>query len=528
MLSISELKSTLHCSLTVRWMQALANFRMCHKTRIIATSLRLLYRISNCVPHNQKGESTVSHHHKSADDLKTLTMGMDSASNPYHSAKVATQEFQLVLLEGPLKGHVLPLDKEIIHIGRAEWCDLCLAEDRWISTRHCELQLTHEGVQLRDCRSRNGVFLAGQRIYEACLTGGAQFQIGESVIELRATDNRKEFDIHFFDDSGTLVGKSKEMRQVFSLLSHLSKRDTPVLLTGETGTGKSSIAKALHLQSARIDKPFIHVNCGALPAGLIESELFGHEKGAFTGADHQRKGYFEQAHEGTLFLDEIAELPLELQPKLLDVLERKKIRRLGGTKEIDVDFRLITATHNDLSKACEKGTFRKDLFYRLSVVDIEIPSLRQRPEDIPLLIHLFLQKLCKDRAIQLTSSAVQALQQYIWPGNVRQLHNTLERSVAFMLGNSIDADDLYLPVVEDDEQPEHVPSKLPSVFESPLPKDFEDEMYPLKDMMESTEQFILRKVLKEKHWNIPAAANHLSISRGWLYNRIKKYNLQEE
>lgn len=247
-----------------------------------------------------------------------------------------------------------------------------------------------------------------------------------------------------------IIGKSQAMEKVFYIVEKIAPSKSTVLITGESGTGKELIAKAIHYQSPRRDNPFVSVNCGALPETLLESELFGHERGAFTGAVQQRKGRFELAHEGTLFLDEISEMPLHLQVKLLRVLQEMEFERVGGTQTVRVDVRIIAATNRDLKKEVEAGRFRSDLFYRLNVVNIHLPPLRERVEDIPLLVAHFLDKYGKETAdgktFKVDREAMKCLMEYWWPGNVRELENVVERAILLCSGNVITLSDLPLEV----------------------------------------------------------------------------------
>ena len=242
-----------------------------------------------------------------------------------------------------------------------------------------------------------------------------------------------------------LVYKSQRMHKLFDALKRVARMDTTILVTGESGTGKELIMSTIHELSSRAGEPFVSVNCGALPETLFESELFGYEKGAFTGAEKQRQGLFESARGGTLFLDEIGEMPLKMQIKLLRVLQERKIRRVGGTEEISVDFRLLAATNRDLRKEVSEGNFREDLFYRINVIPIELPPLRERREDILPLLTFFVEKFCKkcgEPGKDLTEAALSAMEAYDWPGNVRELENTVERIVALTPDDTIDVGNL--------------------------------------------------------------------------------------
>jgi DNA-binding NtrC family response regulator len=300
------------------------------------------------------------------------------------------------------------------------------------------------------------------------------------------------------------------------------------------------------MQCPTPDAPFVVVNCGALPSGLIEAALFGYEKGAFTGAAQRHQGFFQQAHGGTLFLDEIGELPLELQPKLLDVLERKCIRRLGSEREEPVSFRLISATHKNLPKAIADGTFREDLFFRISVVDLEVPPLRERREDIPLLAKAFLKSLAPNENILLGEDAIDSLQHHIWPGNIRQLRNALEKTVTFLDYPVIDKEALFMPSIggegTDDartsrgSRPVHPTGGGQSSVEGSFigevlpsfPLGASQEPVNLKDVLAATERILIEQALDETDRNVQEAAHLLSISPAWLYNCIKKYGLSNK
>lgn len=234
-----------------------------------------------------------------------------------------------------------------------------------------------------------------------------------------------------------IIGKSKLMQEVYSLIEKVAASKVNVLITGESGTGKELVAKAIHYNSERRDQPFIAINCGAIPENLLESELFGYEKGAFTGAVQQKQGLFEVADGGTLFLDEIAELPPLMQVKLLRVLQEHEFRRVGGTRNLKVDVRLVAATNKNLGDAVSGGSFREDLFYRLNVIQIGLPPLRERREDIPLLVEHFLEKLCKAETMQVPDGVMRRLLDYNWPGNIRELENTIERCLVLGRGGSI-------------------------------------------------------------------------------------------
>ncbi|MEE2751628.1 MAG: sigma-54 dependent transcriptional regulator [Myxococcota bacterium] len=316
-----------------------------------------------------------------------------------------------------------------------------------------------------------------------------------------------------------IIGRTPKMQQVYELIERVANSPTTVLITGESGTGKELVARALHTNSSRKDEPFISVNCGAIPDTLFESELFGHEKGAFTGAIGSRPGRFELADGGTLFLDEVGELPLDMQVKLLRVLQERKVDRVGGLKPIEVDVRLITSTNRDLSKEVEEGSFRQDLFYRLNVIPIHLPPLRERTEDIPLLVKHFLERfnVRLDRNIEgLTAGAEELLQRWEWPGNIRELENLMERTVLLCQGNQIEESDL--------------PS---STQDTPLPDVAANvEELGLKAYVRAhtakLERARILEVLEAETHNVTRAAKALGISRKSLQTKMKDYGLRDD
>jgi transcriptional regulator with GAF, ATPase, and Fis domain len=338
----------------------------------------------------------------------------------------------LLSLNGPRKGEEVIVDRECFRIGKSPDNDLILA-DATVSRDHCEIVKDARGYLLRDLGSTNGTLLDGSEIREGYLRAGAVISVGRIELKVRPFAERIDLLPSERDSFGDLCGRQPAMREVFGLLERLAPSDATLLIGGETGTGKDLLARAVHAASRRAQGPFVVVDCGAVVGNLIESELFGHEKGAFTGAVEARKGAFELAQKGTLFLDEIGELPLALQPKLLRALESRRIRRVGSEREIAVDIRVVAATHRDLKLEVERGHFREDLYFRLAVVPLFLPPLRERRDDIPLIATHLLMRLASESApgtppFELGSAALQALQAHDWPGNVRELRNVLERS----------------------------------------------------------------------------------------------------
>lgn len=305
------------------------------------------------------------------------------------------------------------------------------------------------------------------------------------------------------------IGVSPQIQKVFEQIQQVSQSDSTVLITGESGTGKELIANALHYSSRRKSKPYIKVNCAALPETIIESELFGHEKGAFTSAITRRIGRFELANSGTIFLDEIGDIPVSTQVKLLRVLEQREFERIGGNETIKVDIRLITATNRKLKKAVEEGKFREDLYYRLNVININMAPLIERKEDIPILANHFLQKFATDMNKPIThfsKKAMNILQSYHWPGNVRELVNAIERAVVFCRGKILTEKELPISV-KAQASGLSVSVDLPSFS---LPR---------------AEKILIKKVLDETKWNLKNSAEILEISRGTLYSKIDKHKI---
>lgn len=309
-----------------------------------------------------------------------------------------------------------------------------------------------------------------------------------------------------------MVAGSKRMHDVFNLAAQVARRDSTVLVTGESGTGKELIAKAIHQNSLRATKPFITVNCGAIPENLIESELFGHRKGSFTGAIADRVGKFETANEGTVFLDEIGELPINLQVRLLRVIQEREIDKIGFPKPIPVNVRIIAATNRNLRTLIEDGQFREDLFYRLSVVTVELPPLRDRRDDIPLLFTHFLKKHCTRYKLPMPSicdDALELLTGYDWPGNVRELENVVEHAVVLGSSEVIHIEDLPVQI-------RHATSRVTSIGLN-LPDGGID--------LEQVEKEILLLALGRHQWNQTRAARYLNISRKTLIYRMEKFSL---
>jgi transcriptional regulator with GAF, ATPase, and Fis domain len=357
----------------------------------------------------------------------SVTLAHSGSGHPGRVLEIA--RCALLSLNGPRRGEEVIIERECFRIGKSPENDLVLA-DETVSREHCEIVRDDKGYLLRDLGSTNGTLLDGAEIREGYLRAGVVIRVGRIELKVRPFAERIDLLPSERESFGELVGRHPTMREVFGLLERLAPTDATLLVGGETGTGKDLLARAAHAASPRARHPFIVVDCGAVVGTLIESELFGHEKGAFTGAVDARKGAFELANKGTLFLDEIGELPLPLQPKLLRALESRRIRRVGSEREIPIDIRVIAASHRNLRLEVERGKFREDLYFRLAVVPLHLPPLRERRDDVPLIAERLLTRLAEPGSTPLAigKEALAALRAHDWPGNVRELRNVLERA----------------------------------------------------------------------------------------------------
>ncbi|MFT3767700.1 MAG: sigma 54-interacting transcriptional regulator [Minicystis sp.] len=353
--------------------------------------------------------------------------------------------FTLTIVEGPGAGAVVRAQKSEVSIGTAPANDLVLA-DQTVSRHHCAISATPQGFQLADLGSSNGTWIGNVRLREGYVESGSRVRVGRTTLRIDRVDEDICEALSAEDRFGSLLGSSSAMRRIFAALPRVAQSESTVLLEGETGTGKGVLASAIHNASARASGPFVVLDCTAIPPTLVESELFGHVKGAFTGAATNRAGAFEQAKGGTIFIDEIGELPLDMQPKLLRALEERSVKRVGGNQRISIDARVIAATNRDLRTEVNRGSFRADLYYRLNVVRIHVPPLRERTGDIEQLANHFYGELVPDRSIP--RELLEMFRRQTWPGNVRELRAAVERAVLFddpallALGNGSDrADD---------------------------------------------------------------------------------------
>lgn len=438
---------------------------------------------------------------------------------------VSLRKCQLVVVEGGSKGQKIDLTRERITIGKKEDSDLPVI-DRTVSRQHVEILREQDSFLLRDLGSTNGTFINETKVREAYLVPGDVIRIGNSRIEFIAFDEKVQIEPSENTIFGRVVGHSRKMRQIFGLLQRISPTDATVVIEGETGTGKEMVARSIHDNSLRKDKSFAVFDCSAVAENLIESELFGHLKGSFTGAIATRKGAFEEAQGGTIFLDEIGELSLDLQPKLLRALEQRQVKKVGSNETTNIDVRVICATNRNLRKEVVDGSFREDLYYRLSVVKIYLPALRERPDDVSSLTEYFLQNgkfnQLPDGALKITrveDDALKMLTRYQWPGNVRELFNVLERVTPLVNGDSIKGGDLAYVFQELEREEDDVTEKIADV----------DLGLPFKDakqrVIEDFERDYLAALLRRNNYNISKTAREAGIDRKHIRNLLKKYGI---
>ncbi len=416
------------------------------------------------------------------------------------------RQYQVTVVGGPDKGLSKTIDGRVL-VGSHADAGLSL-QDTTVSRYHVELLGRPDGVRVRDLESTNGTYLSGTRVAEVFVEGEAMLTVGKTQIKIATLESdlgKPEAKSSF----GPAIGASSAMRQLFGILEKVGPTDSTVMLLGETGTGKEVLAKAIHSTSRRADRSFIVVDCGAVAPTLIESELFGHAKGSFTGAVADRNGAFLEADGGTIFLDEIGELPLDLQPKLLRVLEAGTVRRVGEDKYRNVNVRIIAATHRDLEKEIEAGRFRRDLYYRLAVVMVTVPPLRDRIDDIPLLTKHFVQSMGRGdfELPQILSSRFAA---YQWPGNVRELRNLVERALA---GAEIE------PLTNDGSAPRLDGSSGDELIDLPF-KEAKEKL------IESFTKEYLEGLLKKCNGNISQMAREAGIARNYVHRLVAKYGIK--
>jgi two-component system, NtrC family, response regulator GlrR len=438
-------------------------------------------------------------------DAQTLTV----AGVPAADEEIETLHIEVIA--GPEVGAAFDVIAGPAVIGTHESATVRLT-DRTVSRFHCELSVSDHRVLVKDLASRNGTYIEGVSIREALCPPTATIVLGESRLSVRPLFRRVAAEAPSRARFGRLTGRAAPMRRVVHQLERVAASDATVLLLGETGTGKEVTAESIHHESGRAKGPFVVVDCGAIPAELLESELFGHERGAFTGAVRSREGAFSAAHGGTIFLDEIGELPRDLQPKLLRALSRRAVKPVGGEAYVDVDVRVIAATNRDLRAEVNADRFRGDLYYRLAVVEVRLPALRDRLEDIPSLVEDILRE-CRispaEHSRLMSASFIDQLRRHAWPGNIRELRNVVERALAMGLW---------------DEQPSDAP---PAPAEHAATVDLARPFMAARDEWTARFERAYLAALLEKHGgNVRASARAAGIDRVHLYRLLGRHGLQ--
>jgi DNA-binding NtrC family response regulator len=416
------------------------------------------------------------------------------------------------VVEGRDPGRVVIASKDVLSVGSADGNDVVL-EDTTVSRFHLELERAPAGVRVKDLESTNGTFIGSTRIERAVVAPETVVRVGRTALRI-GDGGGIEIPLLAGDALGGLRGRSLPMRKLLLQVERAAKSEVTVLVIGESGTGKELVARALHELGPRRSAPFVIVDCGALAPTLVASELFGHERGAFTGANTQHKGAFEQAHRGTLFLDEIGELPVELQTALLGALERRRFRRLGGKADVEVDVRVVCATNRDLRAEVNRGAFRLDLFYRLAVVSLNLPPLRERKEDIPLLVEHFMKEAGHAEPMEelFPTKTMMELTAHRWSGNVRELKNAVEATLA--MGETP-------PLSRSTEKSEPSPPGDP--VEPLLGLKFKDARARL---LADFEQRYLRSLLARFDQNVSRAADEAGVDRSHLTHLLKRHGLR--
>ncbi|MFL5350091.1 MAG: sigma 54-interacting transcriptional regulator [Hyalangium sp.] len=436
--------------------------------------------------------------------------GASTDVKPLEAVEEHPQRAQLRVKRGSTE-QLYPLTAARFTVGKGPDNAVVIA-DRFISTRHLEVTRCELGFHVRDLNSTNGTFLDGVRVLAVELPLNHTLRVGETELHFEPVPaSPGEQSLH------GIVGADPAMRKLLERVRRAADSEAVVMVLGESGTGKELVARALHEYSPRAAQPFVPVNCAALSPALIESELFGHEKGAFTGADSKHKGAFEEADGGTLFLDEVGELPLELQAKLLRVLETGELKPVGASRPFHVRVRVVAATHRDLRAHARQGRFREDLYYRLSMMPLVLPPLRSRRGDIRLLAEHFVQALGpEEQPVKFTAAALAQLQKHSWPGNIRELRNVVCRALLMRQGPKIDARDLsfedgYHHAPEDGQAPE---LELP-------------EGVTLEQMMERVERQLIENTLRRCGNHKDQAAKKLGMARSSLFERLKRWGITQ-
>ena len=420
---------------------------------------------------------------------------------------------RLLVVKGQDRGESIAIRQQTITLGSGSGSDVVLS-DPTVSRRHLAVEPGEEGVLVRDLGSTNGSFVQGSRFQELTLGFGAEVTIGHTV--LKYLPEEEAIDPLPADEEafGSLVGRDPKLRKLFRLLGDVAASDATVLLEGETGTGKELLAEEIHRHSARREGPFVVFDCGAVPSELIESALFGHVRGAFTGAISDRKGAFTEADGGTLFLDEIGELSMEVQPALLRALDKHAIRPVGGASYQQVSVRVVAATNRNLRNEMTLRHFREDLYYRLAVVRVSVPALRQRVDDIALLVEFFVRQFCAGRRVELAPRDLERLKQHMWPGNVRELRNVIERACALCHGDRLEIDEAF--------EPRPAPEAPSTSVDIDLPFKLAKAR-----VIDAFEREYIQALLARHKGNLSAASRSAEVDRKHFRELLRKHGLRE-
>jgi len=432
---------------------------------------------------------------------------------------VETETFQILVMEGPDEGMGFTVDGSEpgrMLAGTSTACEIRLT-DSAISRRHAAFDVQPGGLRVTDLGSKNGTLVNGVRVYDALLAGGEQVRIGGTTCRVERLPGGHERCLVERQSFGRVIGGSERMRRIYPLCDRLSRTDVSVLIEGETGTGKEVLAESIHEMGDRSDGPFVVFDCTTVPANLVESALFGHEKGAFTGAVSAHAGVFEQAHGGTLLIDEIGDLDVNIQPKLLRAVERKMVQRVGGSRTRKVDVRLIAATRRNLDHEVQAGRFRDDLFFRLNVARVELPPLRDRIDDLPLLATHFW-KVLGGRSEGPPAELVARLSDYTWPGNVRELQNVIARTIA--LGDFVNLESSAVDDVKPASSRGVTHDYMDRVVDSGL------QLIPARErVVHEFERRYVKKLLDRHGGNVTKAAAASGIARRY-FHRLKARHLE--
>jgi two-component system, NtrC family, nitrogen regulation response regulator GlnG len=423
---------------------------------------------------------------------------------------------RLLVVKGQDRGESVAVGDHPITLGSGSGSDVLLS-DPTVSRRHLSVEPGDDGVIARDLGSTNGSFVQGARFQELTLGFGAEVTIGHTI--LKYVPDEETLDPTPTDEEafGSLVGRDPKLRKLFRLLGDVANSEATVLLEGETGTGKELLAEEIHRHSARRDGPFVVFDCGAVPSELIESALFGHVRGAFTGAISDRRGAFAEADGGTIFLDEVGELSPEVQPVLLRALDKHAIRPVGGASYEKVSVRVVAATNRNLRNEMTAKHFREDLYYRLAVVRVSVPALRQRLDDIPLLADHFVRQFCGDRHIEIGARELEKLKQHAWPGNVRELRNVIERACALCHGDRLEIDETFEV---------HPISEEPAAGGGGVDLDLPFKQAKAR-VIDAFEREYIQAQLKRHKGNLSAASRSAEVDRKHFRELLRKHGLRE-